>query len=115
MARSTAYMSKADGLRWLHATLTVFGKRLFVTTFCAFAPGNGVRSLATDEGLVASIAQRWKFSSPPVSCMYISVFESSAQKAERMPRYVSAVTTRSSLLPSVLHQIFSTPSAFGRK
>ena len=41
----------------------------------------GVRSRATLEGEVASIAKRWKFSSPASSCMYSSVFESSAQKA----------------------------------
>ena len=74
-------MSKHAGLRLLMPTSSWSGKRLFVITFCAFAPLYGVRSRATLEGEVASIAKRWKFSSPASSCMYSSVFESSAQKA----------------------------------
>jgi len=47
--------------------------------------------------------------------MKSSVEESSAQKAWRMPRYVSEVTTRSSLSPSVRHHTFNTPFASGAR
>merc|ERR1719331_3211680 len=106
----TRYMSNCALSLALTATSSSSGKRLFVMTFWALAPSKGVRSRAFDPSLLTSTANRWKFSSPPSSCRYNNVFESSAQKIWRMPLYESSVTTRSSPPVALRTHAFKTPS-----
>ena len=57
-------MSKQLGSRSFVATRISFGNRLLVMRLDALTSFPGVRSLAIVSGAVASIAHRWKFSSP---------------------------------------------------